>query len=142
MTRDHRPARRYAEGTSVDVAKSRMEIEQLLAKHGAGQVLIGSDSVRRTGFVGFTLQERQYRLLVPPRESKARDEQQIDRERWRALVLLLKAKLEVVASGMVTAEQEFLAYMVLPNGSTVGAEIAPRIAEAYETGSMPNLLPA
>jgi hypothetical protein len=132
--------RRFAEGTSVDVTKSRMEVEQLLAKHGAAQVLIGSDAALRQGFVAFTLLGRQYRLLVPAREAKRGKEQQVDRERWRALVLILKAKLEVVASGMVTMEQEFLAYMVLPNGSTVGAEIAPRLAEAYDTGKMPNLL--
>lgn len=134
--------RRFAEGTSVDVSKSRMEVEQLLAKHGASQVLIGSDSVARTGFVGFTLQGRQYRMLVPARDARKGQEQQVDRERWRALVLILKAKLEVIASKMVTVEEEFLAYMVLPNGKTVGAEIAPRLLEAYESGDMPNLLPA
>lgn len=133
--------RRFAEGTSVDVSKSRMEVEQLLAKHGAGQVLIGSDSVTRQGFVGFTLQGRQYRLVVPAREAKQGKEQQVDRERWRSLVLILKAKLEVVASGMVTVEQEFLAYMVLPNGKTVGAEIAPMLSVAYDGGTMPKLLP-
>lgn len=134
--------RRYAAGTSVDVTKSRMEVEVLLTKHGSSQVLLGSDSAKRSGFVGFTIGGRQYRLSVPPRESNTRNADQIDRERWRALVLLLKAKLEVVASGMVPMEQEFLAYIVLPNGSTVGAEIMPRIAESYETGNMPNLLPA
>jgi hypothetical protein len=133
--------RRFAEGTAVDVTKSRMEVEQLLAKHGAAQVLIGSDSVTRQGFVGFTLEGRQYRMLVPARDAKKGHEQQVDRERWRALVLILKAKLEVVASEMVTVEQEFLAYMVLPNGKTVGVEVAPMLSAAYDGGSMPNLLP-
>lgn len=134
--------RRFAEGTSVPVPKSRMEIETLLAKHRADQILMGTDRVQSRGFVGFTLQGRQYRLMVPPRDGKARNQEQIERERWRALLLLLKAKLEVVASGMVSIDEEFLAYMVLPNGKTVGAEIAPRLAEAYESGEMPNLLPA
>lgn len=132
--------RRFAQGTDVPVAKSRVEIEGLLAKHGAHQVLIGSDSQKRTGFVGFAIGGRQYRVHIPPRDGRKAD--QIEREQWRALLLLLKAKLEVVASGFVTIEQEFLAYTVLPNGSTVGAEIEARLAESYETGQMPNLLPA
>lgn len=124
----------------MDVSKSRIEVEDRLAQHGATQVLIGTDSVKRSGFVHFALDGRQYRIMLPPRDGK-RNEKQLEREQWRALVLLLKAKLEVVASGMVTMEYEFLAYIVLPNGSTVGSEIGPRIAEAYDTGRMPLLLP-
>lgn len=134
--------RRYAAGTTVDVTKSRAEVEQLLAKHGAHQVVIGSDSRLRSGFVAFTLEHRQYRIQIPPREASSRNQQQVEREQWRALVLLLKAKLEVAASGFVTHEQEFLAYVVLANGATVGDELAPRLAEMYETGNMPRLLPA
>jgi hypothetical protein len=133
--------RRYAEGTAVDVSKSRLEVESLLSKHGATQVVIGADSVKRSGFVHFALDGRQYRLMLPPREGK-RNERQIEREQWRALVLLLKAKLEVVASEIASMEQEFLAYVVLPNGATVGSEIGPKLEQAYSTGKMPALLPA
>lgn len=140
--RGGRKLRRFAEGTSVEVAKSRLEVEELLARHEAHQVVIGADSLKRSGFVHFALDGRQYRLLLPPRESSKRNEKQIEREQWRALVLLLKAKLEVVASGLVTMEQEFLAYVMLPNGTTVGQEIAPRIAEAYDKGKVAGLLPS
>jgi hypothetical protein len=136
--------RRYASGTEVPVSKSRMEVEQLLMKHGAHQVMIGSDSQLRSGFVAFTIERRQYRIQVPPRESGGRpaQQEQAQREQWRALLLLLKAKLEVVASGFATHETEFLAYVVLANGATVGDEIAPRLREMYESGNMPRLLPA
>lgn len=133
--------RRFAEGTSVDVSKSRLELETLLSKHGATQIVVGSDSVKRTGFVHFVLDNRQYRLQLPAREAK-RNVGQIEREQWRAMVLLLKAKLEVVASEMVTMEQEFLAYVVLPNGVTVGAALVPQLESAYKSGKMPPLLPA
>lgn len=46
-------ARRYAEGTDVPVSKTRGEIEALLLRHGAGQILSGMDRERRSGFVGF-----------------------------------------------------------------------------------------
>jgi len=42
----------------------------------------------------------------------------------------------------MTFEQEFLAYITLPNGSTVGQLMLPQVREAYETGRMPALLPA
>lgn len=143
-------ARRFAEGTTVEVGKSRSEVEGLLTKHGAFQIIIGTDTQKGSGFVHFSLQGRQYRMLLPPREvegSRRRRDlpaaiEQVRREQWRSMLLLLKAKLEVVASGMVAMEQEFLAYIVLPNGSTVGAEMAPKIAEAYQTNKMPALLPA
>jgi hypothetical protein len=56
--------------------------------------------------------------------------------------LVIKAKLEAVASGITTFEDEFLAHIVMPDGQTVATHIKPRIAQAYETGSMQALLPA
>ncbi len=76
------------------------------------------------------------------RQDRKRDAEQIEREQWRALLLLVKAKLEFVAGGLSTAEREFLAHVVLPNGSTVGDELAPHLAEAYASGTVPLLLPA
>jgi hypothetical protein len=75
------------------------------------------------------------------REDRNRNAEQVEREHWRALLLLVKAKLEFVAGGLSTVEREFLAHVVLPNGSTVGDEIAPRLEQAYATGSVPLLLP-
>lgn len=46
------------------------------------------------------------------------------RERWRLVVLAVKTKLEIVALGARTIEQEFLDGLVLPNGNTVAAELA------------------
>ena len=131
--------RRYAEGTTVDVSKSRIEIETLLVRGGATQLVVGFD-VQSRGFVHFTLDGRQYRILLPQRPAK-RNAAQVDRENWRTLVLFIKGKLEAIASELVTAEQELLSFLVLPNGKTLGAEIAPRIAEIYDSGTMVPLLP-
>ncbi len=38
-------------------------------------------------------------------------------------------------------ESEFLAQLVLPNGSTVGEWARPQVAAAYASGEMPALLP-
>lgn len=48
------------------------------------------------------------------------------RQRWRALALVIKAKLEAVASGITEFEQEFLAHIVLPDGRTVRGTVARR----------------
>ena len=42
--------------------------------------------------------------------------EQVCRQRWRALLLIIRAKLEAVASGITTLENEFLANIVLPDG--------------------------
>jgi hypothetical protein len=63
-----------------------------------------------------------------------------ERRRWRAQLLLIKAKLEMIATGTTTVEREFLADMLMPNGSTVGSQALPALARAYETGKMPSLL--
>jgi hypothetical protein len=67
--------------------------------------------------------------------------EQACRQRWRALALVIKAKLEAVDSGIVTFEEEFLAHVVLPNGSTVGEYMEPQIQWVYDTGQMPTMLP-
>jgi hypothetical protein len=55
-------------------------------------------------------------------------------------VLIVKAKLQAVESGIVTFEDEFAMHMVLPGGATVREQVLPALAEAYETGEVPNLL--
>lgn len=144
----------FARDTTVAVAKSRAEIEEMLRRHGAHAYASGWDANRAT--IGFTLGGRmvQLQVVVPPLESftmngkrrrspaqaRAAFEQE-NRRRWRALALVIKAKLEAVASGISTLEQEFLAHVVLPNGSTVGDWLAPQLEESYSCGRMPPMLP-
>ena len=67
--------------------------------------------------------------------------EQACRQKWRALVLAVKAKLEAVDSGITTFEEEFLAHIQLPDGTTVGKYMVPQIQGAYENNTMPPLLP-
>jgi FkbM family methyltransferase len=64
------------------------------------------------------------------------------RELWRALVLVVKARLESVESGIESFEQAFLPYIQLPDGQTAGEFLIPQVEAAYELGEMPSLLPA
>jgi hypothetical protein len=67
--------------------------------------------------------------------------EQACRQRWRALLLIVKAKLEAVTAGISTVEREFLPDVVLPNGATVGEWVGPQIATVYARHEMPALLP-
>jgi hypothetical protein len=88
----------------------------------------------------FEAHERRVRfdLQVPTAE---KDGQQ-RRQRWRALLLCIKAKLESVESKIESFEEAFLAHVVMPDGVTVGTHTKGMIGTAYKTGQMVPLLPA
>lgn len=147
---------RYATRTEVSTAQSRMEIERTLARYGADQFLSGWDDAN--AFIGFRCGGRHVRFVLPMpprsdfartpekqllRSPEARDAawEQAQRQRWRALALVIKAKLEAVEAGITEFEDEFLAHIVLPDGRTAGQYLRPQIAIAYERGDMPPLLP-
>jgi len=154
---------RYASKTTVPVERSRNEIESILVRYGASQFMYGWDY--GGAIIAFVVeqeggQKRQVRfhLPLPSRderrfthhsrgrrtpESSEREWEQASRQRWRALALVVKAKLEAVESGIATFEDEFLAYIMLPDGRTVGGWVAPQLDAAYDPdrGVMPTSLP-
>jgi hypothetical protein len=146
----------YASETAVSPEKSRYEIEVTLKRYGADQFMYGWDADR--GAVRFRFNGKHVAFIVPmpdrndkaikmvlrrgtwwtrtPEQQQAALEQ-AERQRWRALSLVIKAKLEAVESGITTFEDEFLAHLVLPDGQTVGEWMRPQIEEVYATGLMP-----
>lgn len=130
----------YAENTTVPVSKSRIEIEELIRKHGAGQFASGYSGNKV--MIGFTANKRQVRFIVEvPEGSTDKKTEQLERQRWRALLLVIKAKFEAIESGVSCFDDEFMAHIVLPDGSTVGEYMQPQIEQSYSTGNMPALLP-
>lgn len=149
---------RFAADTSVPVDRTRAQIEKLLADHGATRFMHGWEG--RSVALGFEIQNRTVRMmLVLPShdsdefvkaagrrrrtpEAARRLWEQACRSRWRALLLVIRAKLEAVAVGISTFEDEFLAWVVLPGGKTVGDTLRGEIADRITTGSTaPLLLP-
>jgi hypothetical protein len=146
---------RYAAETKVTADRSRAELERVLQRYGATAFSYGYDEQRTV--IMFAAQDRHVRFEMPApptseyaytetgvaRGAQAREaaREKAMRQRWRALVLVVKAKLEAVESGLVSFESEFLAHVVLPDGSTVGQWAAPQLAEVYATGEMPQILP-
>jgi hypothetical protein len=119
----------FAEGTIVPVERTRAEIERLLRAHGASQIGTDQDDRAGTFAITFTIKERRVRVArrvptfrdVPPRRRIATNAwiEAETRRRWRAVLLLVKAKLEAVAGGDVLLEEEFLAHIVGPSGLTI-----------------------
>lgn len=134
--------RRYAEGTKVPVERSRAEIERLLRRHGAGGFGLAwqGDHARLV----FEIRGRRVRFDVPAPPHKeystvAKWEAE-ERRRWRALLLMLKAKLEMVAAGDADFDQEFLAFLVLPSGQTMAQRLLPKLEDALSGKALPPLL--
>lgn len=146
----------YAAKTKVSVNTTRVEIEDMLTRYGAEQFAIFVEPDIRA-VVRFTAHNRMVQFVVnfPLRSEfartptgRARSRNQVDQEHaagmrsmWRRLLLVIKAKMEAVESGITTFEQEFLAHTLLPSGETVGEWIEPQIDAAYDSGRMPSVLP-
>lgn len=135
---------RYAENTAVPVSRSRDEIEKLLTKHGATGFAYGHTT--GAALLSFEMRDRRLRFLVPmPLINKTGSNENAvakeTRRRWRAMLLVLKAKLEAVASEIVVFDAEFLAHIVIEGNSTVGDRMVPAIPMCLKSGKgLPPLL--
>lgn len=133
---------RYAARTSVPVQRSKAEIEDILTRYGASAFASGWGEGKAVIQFDAAGRRIRFELPLPIQPEKRLDawEQQC-RQRWRCLVLILKAKLEAVESGITTIEDEFLAHIVLPGGKTLGQWARPQVAEAYKNNRLPPMLP-
>jgi len=149
---------KYAENTSVSSSQSRAEIERTLTRYGANGFMYGWQDNK--ALIGFQMNGKQIKFILQlpdkndrefthtpsrgtvrsPEQQEAAYEQAV-RQKWRALKLVIQAKLEAVEAGITIFEEEFLAHIVLPDGQTVGNYMVPQIEQAYTTRQMPAMLP-
>lgn len=145
----------YAENTTVSSEKSRNEIERTLMRYGADQFAYMSG--RDGAAVAFVANGKQVRFTITlPNRSERRfthtptgqvradstalaEYEKAVRQKWRALALVVKAKLEAVDAGIVTFEQEFFAHLVLPGGQSVYEHVSPAVEQAYLGNTRPML---
>lgn len=149
----------YAKNTSVSVEKSRGEIEAILSRYGAssfayatgdGKAFIKFSADGRQILFVLELPDRKDRAFTHTRGGKGNQEwtdavayqkwEQACRQRWRALALSIKSKLESVQSGISTFEEEFMSRIILPGGKTVGQHLKPAIETAYQSGKIPPMM--
>jgi len=133
---------RFAQHTTVGVDKSRAEVEALLRHHGAKDLAMAYGDTADRAIIGFRWKARNFKIVLPlPTPSAAsgvvvagrrRSNPEVQRSqeikrRWRALLLVIKAKLEAVEVGISTFEDEFLAFTMLPGNQTVSEAVQSRI---------------
>ena len=148
---------KYAAKTDVSSERSIAEIQKTLTRYGATSFGYAYESTRAQVVFSMAGRRIRFELELPDKThhkftrtavrnwkrtpvDSERAWEQATRQKWRALALAVKAKLEAVDSGIATFEEEFLAYVVLPNGKSVGMIIAPQLDEIYASGKMPLLL--
>jgi len=148
---------KYASTTEVSSEKSQAELRTILNRYGATKFGYLEEESRCA--IMFEAQGRRVRFILPLPSRTAREVthtkdrgllrsvnaqheayEQAIRQRWRALCLAVKAKLEAVESGIATFEEEFMAYVLLPDGRTVGEWMQPQLEETYQSGRMPPLM--
>lgn len=149
---------KYAEGTTVSVEDSQMEIKLVCVKYGAGGVTLGDDG-RTGGGIEFEMRGRrlrftvrypdaaakEYKYLSPgrlraPAQAKARWQAEV-RRLWRVLLVTIKGKLEAIENGLVSFEEEMLAFVVVPGQNrTIGELLVPQLDEVYRTRMLPPML--
>jgi len=154
---------RFASSTSVSVERTKIEIERMLQKYQASAFGIGWDSDK--AMVTFKVKSLQIRFLLPypgrkneryktkkvrgftrslTETQKEEVYEQDVKARWRALNLVIKAKLEAVECGISTIEDEFMSYIVMPNAddTTIGEWVKQRMMDEIKGGNRPLALGA
>lgn len=151
---------KFAAETAVPVVNTKGSIEKELARYGASG--FGYMTQGPVNAVMFEMHDRRIilRMELPDPKSKEMTTQvrtgnritlpddlqrrasQIERQRWRAMLMVIKAKLESVASGIETFEEAWLSHIVLPStGQTYGDFAIPQLAEVYRTHENPPMIP-
>jgi hypothetical protein len=140
---------KFASETTVSVERSEAEIKATLRRYGAVGFGVWEEPER--AIIQFDCQQRRIRFVLP---FPNRDDSQFQktpgkglkrtstaalaewekacRQRWRALLLAIKAKLEAVDCGIAEFESEFLAYVVDPSTNrTIGERVVPEVQAVY-----------
>jgi hypothetical protein len=145
----------YASNTNVSADRSREQIERTLMRYGADE--FGYKTTRQHALVEFLLNGLRVQIAIPLPQMDDRRFTHTEgrgtirstdaalklwaiacRQKWRILLLMIKAKLEAVDEGITTIEKEFLADIQLPGQGSV---LAYLIKQA-ESGAIQGLLPA
>lgn len=148
---------KYAAATDVSASRSREEIEATLVRYGASAFMYGWTGTHAQ--LSFDVDGRRVRFTLPmpdrndrefthtPEKKLARSASaaaaaydQAVRQRWRALNLVVKAKLEAVDARIVGFDEEFLAHIVVGD-QTVGEAVIPQLQAAIADRTPPALLP-
>ncbi|MEN6536483.1 MAG: hypothetical protein ABFD89_22700 [Bryobacteraceae bacterium] len=155
--RSNKPMGKYASNTGVSVERSQEEVKKVLRRYGADA--FGVYERAGLGSVQFEISGLTIQITVPLPDPKAKQftatpttgrkrsssaawaayEQEV-KQRWRALLLAIKAKLEAVECHISTIDKEFMPYVVMPDGKCLADHLLPQLHKAVSEGRMPGQL--
>ena len=146
---------RYAAGTRVATDRTQAEIQTTIRRYGADDIITGQSAEAARAFVQFRYRGFSARVMIPlpdPKERRfwvtpsgkfereadvARAEwEKATRQQWRVLLLLLKAQFEAIENNVITAEEAFLPWILMPGGRTIGQEVLPQLQAAADGGQL------
>lgn len=136
----------YAARTKVSEGKSLLELRATVDRYGGTAFSYGEGGLRV--WCEFTIDELRVRFVMPlpevrmppagalfQGEQQKRAREAETRRRWRALNLIVKALLEGVKSGVMTASAAFFAHTVVPGsefeGMTAFEVWGPAVRDSY-----------
>lgn len=125
----------YAKRTTVPVERTRAQVVTMLERAHASRIMVAHDA--DSAMIAFAMSDRllRFKVTLPPATQEQRR-----RQRWRALLLALKAKLECVESGIETFDEAFLAHVVVgARGETVGEHLIPQLTQLAQDKGVPQL---
>lgn len=136
-------SRPYATGTEVPVERSLGEVKKLILRYGAESFAYQETSSDIK--IAFVLKHLAVQMSVDfpgidefrkTPTGRARDSNAAWAERdkeckrkMRSLAAVIKAKFIAIDDGVATVEQEFLPYITLPDGRSIGDCLIPQLAE-------------
>lgn len=134
----------YARKTKVDASQSRLEVERLLEKQGCERLGVMTEQTHATIYFERRGWSVQMRIPMPRAEDAPKNVSSAPairawvearrRERWRQLLLVLKAKFCALEEGVETFEETFMAHLVV-HGVHVGQRALPAIRDAQKHGA-------
>lgn len=129
----------YAKTTKVPIERTVGEIQRVLNKAGATGFAYATQENK--AFIAFSFSSRSVKIKIklphPPsanaNQASIKTYEQAKRSIWRSLLLVVKAKVESIESGIETFDEAFLPHILLDHGQTVGEKIIHKIEELNKT---------
>lgn len=135
---------KYAAKTKSSIPKTQQDIGFLLRKSAEEWTV--TERPGKGGDVIFKMRSKVVRMRIAYEKIGGFTQRQWDQDccaKWRGLLLVIKAKLVAIETGIAIFDQEFLPYFVTKSGLTIFEALSPNLTGALnEDFSAMKSLPA
>lgn len=126
--------------TKVPASRTAAEIQELLAKHGAGKVMTEYDADGNPMSICFEISGRTFKLPVRveaverllAEQGVSSSPERAEMVAWRNVKDWIAAQIAMITIGQVTLDEVMLPYMVDSYGNTLYESIPKLLLEGFE----------